>query len=188
MKSLLNSIKYCKQCGVRILLHGYNDNNRLNHIMKKKSICYDCAYWNNLLNHPPEYFEVIGNTCLRIHPVVETKDKSMILGGKGKTRYFIRPDKTLFKSNDIWSIGKIPERFSAQFKKTATEISKRAFFKLSTNNKKCKARACFDRYDCWRYDIDLEKEKGPYNNIPPKWKKGGEHCRYFIGFDDILSD
>lgn len=45
-----------------------------------------------------------------------------------------------------------------------------------------------DRYHCYRYDLNVEKESGPFNTIPPKWKVGEEHCGFFINKEDIAID
>lgn len=187
VQRLFRRIKYCSCCGVKILSLGYDRQNRIGHLMEQKRICYECAFWQDLIDYPPEYFEVINGQCLRIHPVADKKDKTLILGGKGKMRYFVRQDLSVFQSNDIWIIGNIPKRFMGKFKQTATEISLKAFKQLRRTPKICNARACFDRYHCFRYNMELEKD-GAYNSVPASWKLGDEHCGFFINKEEILSD
>lgn len=184
---LFTRIKYCSCCGVKILSFGYDSQNRIAHLMGQKRICYECAFWQDMIDYPPEYFEVVDGKCLRIHPVADKKDKTLILGGKGKMRYFMRADKSVFQSNDIWVIGTIPKRFVDKFKPTAKEITLKAYRQLKSTAKVCYAKACFDRYHCYRYSLDIEKD-GAYNIVPVKWKVGGERCRFFINKIDILSD
>lgn len=186
-QQLLNNVRYCKCCGAIILLYGYDSEHRLTRIMKQKGICYECAFWQELTAYPPEYLEVVNNRCLKIYPVADKKDKTLILGGKGKMRYFMRPDQSLFQSNDIWIIGTIPKRFLDKFQPTAIEITSKAYRQLKRTNKKCNARACLDRYHCFRYDVEQENNN-PYNTIPPKWKVGDEHCGFFINRKDIAID
>lgn len=186
-QKLLTRIKYCSCCGAKVLLLGYDSQNRITRMMKQKGICYECAFWQDVIDYPPEYLEVIDGRCLRIHPVADSKDKTLILGGKGKMRYFMRPDQSLFQSNDIWVIGSIPQRFRDRFSSTATEITAKAYGQLERTDKKCYAKACFDRYHCYRYNQEQEKD-GAYNSIPPKWKIGDEHCGFFIDKKDILND
>lgn len=184
----MRKIKYCQLCGKRIWMQGYNIQNRIAYIMNKDNVCFECAFWQDLIDYPPEYMEVVNNQCVRLHPVANKKDKTLRLGGKGKLRYFMRPDYSLLQSNDIWIIGTIPERFRSQLPTTAIEISLKAYRQLNKSTKKCRARACFDRYNCFRYDITLEKDNGPFNSIPPKWKVGDEHCGFFINLEDIKFD
>ncbi len=186
-RKLLNGIKFCKYCGARMLLQGYDTQHRLAHIMNRETICYDCAFWLDIREFPPEYMEIVGDKCMKVCPVADKKDKSLILGGKGRMRYFIRNDNTVIQSNDIWLIGIIPERFRKDFKPTAKEITLKAFNKLLKNSKKCKARGCFDRYHCFRYDLTLEKN-GAFNSIPFKWNAGDEHCKFFIDLDSVYID
>ena len=186
---ILSKLTYCKLCGSKIWMQGYNIQSHITHIMKKNNVCYECAFWEELIAYPPEYMEVINQQCLRLHPVANKKDKTLILGGKGKMRYFMRTDGSLIQSNDIWTIGTIPERFISQLPTTAVEITLKAYRQLKKSSKKCYARGCMDRYDCFRYDRALENdEKGSFNAIPPKWNVGDEHCVFFINIQDIKSD
>lgn len=186
-RKLLNGIKFCKYCGARLLFQGYDSSNRLTHIMKREMICYTCAFWQDIRDYPPEYMEVISNKCIKICPVANKKDKSLILGGKGKMRYFIRDDFSTLQSNDIWLIGVIPDRFRRDLEPTVKEITQRTFKKLQKNPMKCKARGCFDRYHCLRYNLDLERD-GAFNSVPLKWNAGDEHCKFFIDLDNAYID
>jgi len=186
---LLNGVRFCSCCGARILFQGYNEQNRFAHIMEQKGICYDCAYWQNLIEYPPKNMEVLSNQCIVINPfVADSKDKSIILGGKGKKRWFVKQGAQLIMSNDIWVIGTIPERFRNQFKTSVYEITKKAYNQLRRNSKWCKARACMDRYNCFRYDLSLEDKYEPYNKIPKKWRVGDEHCGFRLDPKEILTD
>lgn len=183
---VMTHIQRCSFCGQKVWMQGYNEQNRITHIMNKNGLCYECAYWQELHDYPQEYMEIINHQCVRLHPVANKNDKTLILGGKGKMRYFMRPDETVFKSNDIWIIGSVPERFWTMFPTTVFEISLKAYRQLSKSSKKCQARACLDRYQCFRYNRAIENdERGPFNTIPPKWNIGDEHCRFFINIQDI---
>lgn len=186
-RKMLNGIRFCKCCGARMLFQGYDIQHRLAHIMNRETICYDCAFWQDIREYPPEHMEIVGNKCMKIYPVADKKDKSLILGGKGKMRYFIRNDNTVFQSNDIWFIGIVPERFRKDFKPTAKEITQKAFKKLLKNSLKCKARGCFDRYHCFRYNLELERN-GAFNSVSLNWNVGDEHCKFFIDLDNIYID
>lgn len=186
-RKILNGIRFCKYCGSRMLFQGYNIQHRLTYIMNRDTICYTCAFWQDILEYPPECMEIIGNKCMKIYPVADKKDKSLILGGKGKMRYFVRHDLSVFQSNDIWLIGMIPENFRDRLKPTAKEITQKTFTKLQRNPMKCKARGCFDRYHCLRYNLELENN-GAFNSVPLKWKVGDEHCKFFIDIDNSYID
>lgn len=189
---ILKSFKKCFVCGNRIYFQGYTDKDDLTQIMKEKTLCYQCAFWERLITERPEYLEIVGNKCLRIFPLVPYKvklDKTVRLGGKGKRRYFMRDDWSVFESNDIWVVGIVPDRFADKLKPTAVEITKQAFRQLGFNCKKCKARACFDRYQCFRFDLSLEQDRmGAYNQPPSSWEIGGEHCRYFLDKNNVYID
>lgn len=185
---VLNGVRFCSKCGAKIFLQGYNEQNRFAATMQRKKICYDCAFWADLIDYPPANLQVLGITCLKIYPPGDKKDKSIILGGKGKKRYFLGYDGSVIFTNDLWIIGTIPERFRPFLSPTVVEISERAYNQLSRNCKVCKARGCLDRYNCFRYDIGLEEAQPPANNIPKTWKEGDEHCRWYLRHSDIQSD
>lgn len=186
-RKILNGVRFCRHCGSRMLFQGYDLQHRLTHIMNRDTICYICAFWQDILEYPPEYMEIIGNKCMKIYPVADKKDKSLILGGKGKMRYFVRNNLSVFQSNDVWLIGAIPENFRDRLKPTAKEITQKTFIKLQRNPMKCKARGCFDRYHCLRYNLKLESS-GAFNSVPLKWKVGDEHCKFFIDIDNSYID
>lgn len=184
----MRGLKWCNCCGTKILFMGYDTGGRIGYLMDKKNICYECAFWQNIIDYPPEHYEIVGSKCLKIMPLVKDKDRSMILGGKGKRRFFMRPDLTVFVSNDVWNIGTIPVHLRGQLPPTAFEITKRAYATLTKNPKRCIARGCFDRYHCARYKIELEDETGPFNKVPLSWKTGDERCRSFMNKQKIIID
>lgn len=138
-----------------------------------------------MYDSPIDYLEVINGICLQVNPLVTEVDKTYVLGSKGKKRYFMRPDWSVIVSNDVWTVGIVPDRFKDLFPNTLIEITYKAYKKLEINNKKCRSRACFDRYECFRFDRSLEQQHGAFNSIPKTWKRGAEKCGAFIGFNEI---
>lgn len=185
----LNGIKCCTICGSKFLMQGYDSQQRIGHLMQTRQICHTCAYWQDLIIRRPEHTEVMGRRCYKVYPLADRSDKTVILGGRGKKRYFIRPDHTVLMSNDIWMIGMVPDRFAEHFPETIKEITRKAYVKLNNNPRVCKARGCFDRYNCLRYNLSIEADEiGAYNTPPSNWKPGDEHCMYFINSDNIKND
>lgn len=185
---MLLKVKYrCALCGKRIWMKGLDHKSRIAHIMKTDGLCYECAYWEELIEYPPKYMEVLNGRCIRICPPADRYDKTLILGGKGKKRYFMRNDGSVIMSNDIWNIGEIPERYIPRLPDTMREITARAYTALSRHNRKCIAKACFDRYHCFRYNMEVEAD-GPYNIVRDTWVVGGERCRDFLDKDKVYID
>lgn len=188
-RKIFNGVRFCKCCHTRMLFQGYDTQTRLGHIMNARQICHECAYWQDKLDYPPDNIEVIGKRCVKIYPFIEDVadlGNSAILGGNGKTRYFYRPSTgELFQSNDVWRVGTVPARFLPSFPPTVVELLKTHYQKLTVHTKKCRARSCLDRYHCYRYDLTVEEQFGPFNPVPKKWKAGSEHCNDFINLDEI---
>lgn len=182
-KNIFGGLKRCKCCNSVFLMQGYNKKDPLTQTMEEEQICYDCAYWKNIISNPPQYMEVSNGKCIRIFPEVKRKNKTMILGGKGKMKYFIKRDMTFIKSNDVWQIGVIPKIFQEQLPDTVAEVSSIRYerFKNGKNKNRCSARGCLDRYHCIRYRLELENDHiGAYNKVSPGWKPGAERCKFFI--------
>lgn len=183
---LINGLKKCSCCGNRLLQQGYRELNRLSQLMDRHKICYECAFWKEIIDYPPEDYHIVGNRCMKIGEWVDNYDSSMTLGSRGKVRYFVTKDNQVFKSNDVWIVGTVPERFRDILKPTLQEIPRKIHDKLKKHNKRCLAKGCLDRYHCFRYDAS--KEKTPHNKIPYNWKPGGEKCRDFLNRNEIITD
>lgn len=177
---LLNGIRFCSKCGSRILFQGYNVSQRIGNIMDKTKVCFDCAYWEELIKYPPQHLEVVGDRLLKVFPEVQHPCRSQILGGNGKMRYFIKANGELVCSNDVWNVATIPDKYKAHFPPTLKEISRTIYNRIQKYPAKCTAKGCYDRYFCWRYDVAIETAAGPYNIIPKNWMAGNEKCKYFI--------
>lgn len=143
--------------------------------MDKQNICWSCAYWMDLSENPPEGFEVIDGIC---YVVARPVDKMLNLT-YGTTLYVVRNQVKIERLANAQLIGKVPDRFAGKFKDTGHGVSKKIYSMLNRNPFVCNARGCWDRYDCFRYNMELEKD-GAWNAIPAKHKKGDEECESFI--------
>ena len=47
---ILSKLTYCKLCGSKIWMQGYNIQSHITHIMKKNNVCYECAFWEELMS------------------------------------------------------------------------------------------------------------------------------------------
>ena len=61
-------------------MQGYDADGRLTSMMDKKGICFECAYWQDLINYPPRNLEVLGKKALEVHPPSDKKTNHYILG------------------------------------------------------------------------------------------------------------
>lgn len=145
-------------------------------------ICRDCAYWLDYIKKNRPYREIIAGVCYNFLPPQTEKKPGVMLGGKGM-KYILKTDGSTNKSNDIWKIGKVPERFKKQLPNTGWWISRRNFRNLRYGWYKCDNKGCYDRYHCLRYEI--EKEIEPYNIVPDNWQIGDEKCPVFVNLHEI---
>lgn len=175
-----DSVRTCRLCGRRTVTGGYHADSRIARRMAEEHLCYDCAYWTDLAEFRPGCIEVLEGKCMKVLPAVENPTKDMVLGGRGKMRYFMRPDRTVFASNDIWTLGAVPPHVRHLYPDTVLELTRALYNKIRREARPCRARGCLDRYGCLRFNMELERKYGPYNAVPAQWVPGGEHCGIFL--------
>lgn len=175
----------CARCGNPVYAFNLYDKEELCQTMLKKHICWECAYWEYFLKHPPDYLEIIGNKCYQVLPFVEDTNFNQILGGNGKTRFLLKKDGTCVKSNDIWWINIIPWKYQCQLSPTGWWTTRKVYDSLKRSKHICIAKGCLDRYHCYRYQYQNEFDKEPYNKVPKDWVVGSERCPAFISLHEI---
>lgn len=182
----------CKRCGKEVYAFNLETNDKICRIMRKKHICWECAYWEKFMERPPDRLEIIGNRCYQILPFIKNIQFNQIVGGNGKTKYLLRKDGTCIKSNDIWWINIIPYQYQNKLQPTGWWTTKRVYNSLQRSKHICVARGCLDRYHCYRYKYQIDFDKEPYNKAPLNWIVGSEHCPAFIplleikGYDEYV--
>lgn len=185
---LVTHNKYiCKKCGKKFFHFGITEFNPVCKRMMKERICWECAWWERIISHPPENMEIVGNQCYQVFPFVNKEERPVgtILGGKGRRHYLLKKNGDCIRSNDVWWIGEIPWRFQSQLKPTGWWTTLRYYSSLKRSHRHCHARACMDRYYCYRYEYKIEFD-GDIKAMPPHdWIIGGEHCPAFLSLFDI---
>jgi hypothetical protein len=145
--------------------------------MAEKSLCFPCAFWMDKIENPPQHSAVIGGSyyifdSLHVAPLSARKfDRGMF--------FIMFNDMSFLVCAHVWISGIVPERFREQLPDNAQFISQQTFVRLRKNPFFCKSKGCWDRYACFRYDVNLEKD-GPWNKIPKDYVIGGEECGSFI--------
>lgn len=185
---LMALVRKCNVCKKKFFRAEYSLKRSSNDILdyaKENGVCFECAYWLHLMKHKPKGFQVANGIAYRVLPFIEQPTISMLLGSKGKKYYFVTKRRKLIKSNDVWVIGKIPERFRKDISDTGWFCDKRVYGRLLRFDRLCKEVGCLDRYKCFRFDTKLELKNGPFNKVPEKWVIGGERCGFFINTDLI---
>lgn len=186
--SIIKRVRVCSECGKKFVYLSTNDySGEYYKNISQKGMCFECAYWESLANADNEHIQVADGVCYRILPYVENPDMFTILGGNGVVRYFVTKDFNTVKSNDVWMIGRVPERFRKYFPDTGWFCHKRIYKRILNFNLKCSEAGCFDRYKCLRFRTEIELRNGPYNKVPDNWKKGDEHCSKFTDTDLVYN-
>ena len=175
----------CHICGRTDDFNSYDHECALYQMMKQEHICHQCAYWLYIIQNPPLNMEVIGGVVYVANPFVR-RPFNVIKGHRGKEFYIRKRDETILRVNNLWRIGKIPDRFKGYFQETANFLSLMTYQKLTNDPHKCYAKGCWDRYHCLRYNLELEKD-GPFNVVPESHHPGSEQCPSFININELKS-
>ncbi len=150
----------------------------------KGTLCNDCACWMEYIKSEKPHMEIIAGTCYDFLPPQYDWGPGDTLGG-GHMKYILKKDGSIKKSNDIWKIGEVPQRFRDVLQDTGWWITRRLFLRLRRGMFECGNKGCFDRYHCLRYNVKKEYDGGPYNRIPRNWCVGDEKCPSFCNILEI---
>lgn len=176
----------CESCGKKIRADCYNKSSNIYKRMFAESVCYDCAYWLEIIENMPETYEIIDGVCYDFQPFCpKEKAKTANLGSNGKRMYILKNDGSVKMSNDVWDKGHVPKQFLDKLKDTAIFIPREVYEPLTIRKATCENKGCYDRYHCFFYDFRIEYDKGPFNKIPKDWITGNEYCRAFANIAKI---
>ena len=175
----------CSICGNPIDFGEYSIREKIPQIMFQKNLCWECAYWEDKVDNPDPQMEIIDGCYYIFQPWVYmwTPDP---FRQDNRQYYAVRNDKTLVRTNNAITVGRIPERFREKLPNTARLVKRKTWNLLKKNGgTKCSNKGCWDRYHCFFYDLDTEKENGPWNIVPNNHKVGSEKCPIFVNKDAI---
>lgn len=178
LRTLNANIQRCSKCNAAYEQDSFDPRQKLTVLMKQRELCFQCAFWIDKIEKPPEYAEVVNGSHFTFHPW--NNSPLAFQGSGGHAFYIIRENGSVLKSNNVWRQGDVPERFREQLPDTARFISKRTYSQLNDNSFVCKAKGCWDRYNCYRYDLAIEETAGPWNVVPQSHTLGDEKCESFI--------
>lgn len=165
----------CNVCGDSGDYIIYDAESPLFYYMTKNHVCYNCAFWLDIIEHPIYNHEIIDGFYFIVHPFVHRPYHAT--GFSLGREYYIRKNNgKLIKTNNIECRGEIPAQFREQLSDTAVFLPMIAYQNLVNHPFECHARGCWDRYTCLRYNIEYEREEGAFNEVPENHIPGEEHC------------
>ena len=180
---VIETIRYivCERCGKRVKDGLYNMTSSIYKKMIGECICWECAFWSNIVAEKEKY-DVIDGRCYMLLPEQE-KNKLALYGMGGKTFCIMRKDFTAIRTNDAWPIGKVPESFRKELPDTAWIITLKAYNAIRKRGNICTNRYCMDRYHCLFYKWWDEEDAEMISSIPKDWHTGDELCPSFVDFN-----
>lgn len=157
----------CRKCGAIIHPEEYQDGTQWKYRMLNQSVCFECAYWLDLIANPARYWQIINHQYFSAPPEVREGER---------VRHILTHTGYLFDSSLLFNYGKIPERFWPNLPNTANFLSSQKLRKIKANQEfKCNRQGCWDRKCCFWYHGPMD-----WNEIPASHKVGAEQCPMFI--------
>lgn len=108
-------------------------------IMEKENCCFSCAFWKEKLNifKDDEKWCIVDGISYHIKDFIKKlpNGSRIGIGSGGKTFYIKKKDGILFKSNNVWCQGYIPNHFKELIPDNAEFISKEEYEKFINNEK-----------------------------------------------------
>jgi len=176
----------CSCCGAPTELADFDQQAILTIMMRKRQLCFTCAFWLDKIEHPHPDREIVNGLHCIFHQWQKLPHFSAF---RGTTAYILKKDGTVKRSNNVWFQGCIPERFKPQLPDTAKFITKEAYYKIRDNvNFFCNKKGCWDRYNCFFYHKELMEANGAWNKIPESHKTGDENCELFLNKDKVFTE
>lgn len=168
MEGCLKSRVYpCNICGKIVSLSQYWRDQIWVKKMNADSVCFECAYWLDLLAHPKDSVQIINGQYFSFPPVIKSD---------GRIRHILTHGGEIITSTEYFNYGHIPERFRDKFPNTANFIPLLTYRMLLKNQGfVCDRKGCWDRKHCYWYIGEMD-----WNVIPPSHKPGEEKCPIFI--------
>lgn len=178
MMKTKDAIYDCALCGRRTWLVAPDDE-AVTTVMVKYSLCYDCAFWERLALSRPDNEFVFGGSLYVMRESVRGQKADMIVVRDGKA--------IPVKQECLVRTTRVPEEFAPYVKDDrhfAVNKTTR-LVRFLKDRKDCYERICYDRYNCLRYNLGMEKDRGPFNEVPKGWKNGGEGCPRYVPMDEL---
>lgn len=157
----------CEKCGAIVHPEDYREGTLWKNRMTTQSVCFECAYWLDLIEHPVAHFQIINHQYFSLPPEVDEGEP---------IHHILTHSGHLFDSTRLFNYGRIPERFWQELPNTANFLSHSRYRTIKANQEfECDRKGCWDRKHCLWY-------KGPidWNEIPESHKVGAEQCPMFI--------
>lgn len=127
----------CKQCGSLYYEH-FSDCRELV-LMREKHICFGCAHWHNIVekhSNNPLWWRIDGRsyipkkTLLPEEKAVSQRHSGPFKGFAGREFFIKTNNGAIYRTDDLWGQGVIPDWLSEQFPDNAEFVGKEEYWAL----------------------------------------------------------
>lgn len=157
----------CTKCDCIVHPNEFQRDSQTFNRMIKDSVCYECAYWMNIIDHRMNYDHIISHHYYAALPIVKPKKK---------IAHILTFNGDIIHSTELFRYGEIPERFWEGLPNDANFISHGKLRTINANIEfQCNRIGCWDRKCCFWFHDQMD-----WNIIPKDHVIGSENCPMFI--------
>lgn len=171
----------CKNCGTIVPHNLFYSQTSVAKTMRTKSLCFECVFWESYKESPTPGTYIVSGKLYEFHPVEDILENGS--SRRAKNLSFAQDMQTMIPvyARNCRCIATVPERYKSDFPDRYRFISERTYTLLINRGyKECRAKGCWDRYQCFWYNKEEAEPKAPWNTIPHYHKLGDENCESFI--------
>lgn len=157
----------CAKCGSIVHPHEFHRDPQIYDRMLNDSVCFECAYWMNIIDHRMNYDYIIEHQYYAVLPIIKPKKK---------IAHILTHEGHIIHSSELFRYGEIPERFWDDLPNNANFITHQKAKSISVNSEfHCDRIGCWDRKYCFWFHGQMD-----WNEIPKNHEVGSENCPMFI--------
>lgn len=174
----------CTNCGQTVPFNLYYSETPIARRMRVKSLCFDCAFWTDYMEHPQVDTTIVSGTLYVFVPIDTPLFNKQRRRQKGIV--FARNMET---GEPVYALGcqriaNVPDNFKDLLPDQYRFISEETYaIMISRMGRDCLAKGCWDRYQCLWYNRQKAEPVKPWNTVPPYHNPGDENCESFINTD-----
>lgn len=164
------SVYACSRCTQLSCRENYNPLDPIVKIMHDKDMCYDCAYWHNLLTTPR------ANALIADHKYYTYMIEDPFCKPSTKPKLIMTIDKKVISYMSSFCYGTLPEVFWNEYPDTGHFLEYQTLRRYRKNKGfQCGRKGCWDRTHCFWYNGEMD-----WNEIPQSHNDGDEHCPSYL--------
>lgn len=175
----------CKYCGKVENMDIYDTTRPYVQRMVQNKTCFACLFWDDYIRNPIPGTVVISGRLCRATLHQEYIGHSTKRRKTAKFVFNVHTRQAEW-ADDLTVLGRVPPHFYDKIPDGYKFVPEQVYERIKRFlAPKCLKKGCFDRYNCFWYDVSIEEENGPWNQLPKDYQPGMEGCESFINKNNM---